>query len=73
MENSDHPKMFSKTQDLEKVDSAWADAEWKADPGLGDIVHGVEGTVSISFHLPRHVLLIVRRVHFKGLLGSWNV
>jgi hypothetical protein len=49
MENRDHPNMFRKTQDPPKVDSPTADAEWKADPGLGIIVHGVEGTVSVSF------------------------
>jgi len=49
MENHDHPDIFRKTQDPPTVDSPTADAEWKADPGLGNIVHGVEGTVSVLF------------------------
>jgi hypothetical protein len=49
MENRYHPNMFRKTQDTQKVDSPTADAEWKADPGLENIVHSLEGTVSVSF------------------------
>ena len=41
--------MFRKTQDPQKVDSPIANAEWKADPGLRDIVHGVEAKVSAPF------------------------
>ncbi|KAL3426380.1 hypothetical protein PVAG01_03171 [Phlyctema vagabunda] len=31
------------TEEPQRVDSARADAEWKADPGLGNLVHDAEG------------------------------
>ncbi len=35
MEDYDQSNMFRKTQDPQRVDSPQADAEWKADSGLG--------------------------------------
>jgi hypothetical protein len=42
--------MFRKTVDPQRVDDPRADAEWRADPGLGNILHGVSGTVSTLHH-----------------------
>ena len=36
---------YRATQNPQKVDSARADAEWKADSGLDILTHGVEGKV----------------------------
>jgi hypothetical protein len=41
--------MSHTTQEPQRVDSSRADAEWKADPGLGDIIHGADGAVGGSF------------------------
>jgi hypothetical protein len=35
-----------RTEDPQRVDSTRADAEWKADPGLGNLVHDADGPVS---------------------------
>ncbi|PQE06816.1 hypothetical protein CJF30_00008686 [Rutstroemia sp. NJR-2017a BBW] len=32
-----------RTEDPQRVDSSRADAEWKADPGLGNLVHDADG------------------------------
>ena len=37
-----------KTEEPQRVDSAQADTEWKADAGLGDLVHDTDGQVSSS-------------------------
>ncbi|EPE26336.1 hypothetical protein GLAREA_02248 [Glarea lozoyensis ATCC 20868] len=34
---------YRTTEEPQKVDSARADAEWKANPGLKDLVHGADG------------------------------
>lgn len=49
IENINQPHMFRKTEDPQRVDDPRADAEWKANPGLREIVHGVEGTVNLPF------------------------
>jgi len=41
-------ELYRKTEEPQKVDSSRADAEWKADPGIGNIVHGADGQVSSS-------------------------
>ena len=38
-----------KTEEPQRVDSAQADTEWKADAGLGDLVHDTDGQVSSSY------------------------
>jgi hypothetical protein len=43
-------ELYRRTEDPQKVDSSRADAEWKADSGLGNLVHGTDGQVS-SLHL----------------------
>ncbi|KAM3065330.1 hypothetical protein ACMFMG_004286 [Clarireedia jacksonii] len=35
--------MNRRTEDPQRVDSSRADAEWKADSGLGNLVHGGDG------------------------------
>lgn len=37
-----------RTEEPQRVDSSRADAEWKADSGLGNLVHGANGQVSSS-------------------------
>ena len=37
-----------RTEEPQRVDSTRADAEWKADSGLGNLVHGADGQVSLS-------------------------
>lgn len=36
-----------RTEEPQRVDSTRADAEWKADSGLGNLVHGADGQVSL--------------------------
>jgi hypothetical protein len=36
-----------RTEDPQRVDSGRADAEWKADPGLDNLVHDADGPVSL--------------------------
>ena len=41
--------MDRRTEEPQRTDSARADAEWKADPGLDNLVHGADGQVSSLF------------------------
>jgi hypothetical protein len=40
--------MDRRTEEPQSVDSTRADTEWKADSGLGNLVHGADGQVSSS-------------------------
>jgi hypothetical protein len=40
---------FMATEEPQRVDSSRADAEWKADPGLGNIIHDKDSKASAHF------------------------
>jgi hypothetical protein len=50
---------YRTTEEPQREDSSRADAEWKADPGLGNLVHGADGQVSSS-----HLRLIIVVVNY---------
>ena len=37
--------LYRKTEEPQRVDSTQADAEWKADSGIGSMAHGTDGKV----------------------------
>ena len=37
--------LYRKTEEPQRVDSAQANAEWKADSGLANLAHGADGKV----------------------------
>lgn len=39
---------YRSAEEPQRVDSTRADKEWKADPGLGNVVHGADAKVSLS-------------------------
>ena len=41
-------ELYRKTEEPQRVDSSRADAEWKADSGIGNLVHGADGQVSLN-------------------------
>ena len=60
--NNTKPKMSSGsyrgTEEPQRVDSTRADAEWKADPGLGNLTNGADGKVSSSdFRISYHAVV----------------
>ncbi|KFZ20524.1 hypothetical protein V501_00078 [Pseudogymnoascus sp. VKM F-4519 (FW-2642)] len=46
--------MAHETDSPQVKDSSRADAEWKADPGLSNLVHGSDGSVSPATPMSRH-------------------
>lgn len=39
---------YRSAEEPQRVDSTRADKEWKADSGLGNVVHGADAKVSLS-------------------------